>query len=405
MKDMSTFLISFLFYGFLVEAFPVFTFNSTPSPEEKSLSYAFLVRDVQLPDNFILCSSIKQARFDDVGFYTIDGQDSQQWLAMEFQTYSLDTKLMVRRGKDIHIFDFLDPRLDFWYHICVKVDLKEAKMEVAVNRKWIGDATVNITNVPSKLNMKIGVGHTNKQFQGSVTNVQLFKEGNVTAISGLPCHSWPSTLLTWDPNNWKVTGSYWVLTEEFQHFFCNIRDNYFLAIHTWLSMQESLDICNQKLNNSIIPFLDDHEKFFKYINWHTNTTGGTCVDIWTPFSDNESEGVFINMNNNKETTNIDFWSKSEPNGGRDENFVVISMARKALVDVPEKTRGCSSCSISSSLLLKLDGLCKDSMIGKILHLWTISISFISDKEYKILNFNSSVGFNGWRNTYIRYIIS
>ena len=53
-------------------------------------------------------------------------------------------------------------------------------------------------------------------------------------------------------------------------------------------------------------------------------------------------------------------------GGRDENFVVISVARKALVDVPEKTRGCSSCSVSSSLLLKLDGLCKDSMIGKIL---------------------------------------
>ena len=111
------------------------------------------------------------------------------------------------------------------------------------------------------------------------------------------------------------------------------------------------------------------------------------------------------MNNNKEKTNIDFWSKSEPNGGRDENFVVISVARKALVDVPEKTRGCSSCSISSSLLLKLDGLCKDSMIGKILHSYTMSMSLTSDKEYKILNVHTSVGFNGWKNTYIRYALS
>ena len=70
------------------------------------------------------------------------------------------------------------------------------------------------------------------------------------------------------------------------------------------------------------------------------------------------------MNNNNNVTDIDFWSESEPNGERDENFVVISVARKALVDVPEKTRGCSSCSISSLLLLKLDGLCKSSMIGK-----------------------------------------
>ena len=74
------------------------------------------------------------------------------------------------------------------------------------------------------------------------------------------------------------------------------------------------------------------------------------------------------MNNNNKTTDIDFWSESEPNGVRDENFVVISVARKALVDVPEKTRGCSSCSISSSILLKLDGLCKDSMIGNDVYL-------------------------------------
>ena len=74
------------------------------------------------------------------------------------------------------------------------------------------------------------------------------------------------------------------------------------------------------------------------------------------------------MNNNTNVTDIDFWSGSEPNGERDENFVVISVARKALVDVPEKTRGCSSCSISSSILLKLDGLCKDSMIGNDVYL-------------------------------------
>ena len=332
-----------LFRGFTIEAFPAFAFNSV-SLKEQNHSFAYLIKDVKLPDNFILCSSLKQARFDDVGFYTINGQDSQQWLAMEFQTYLKDTKLMIRRGKDIHPLKFLDPKLDFWYHICLRVNLKESKIEVAVNGKWLGNATVNITNVPSKLSMKIGVGHNNKQFQGSVANVQMFKEGNVTAMSRSPCQSWPSTLLAWDPNNWRVNGSDWDLIEEFEDIFCNISDSYNLAIPTWSTIRESLDICNHKLKNSTIPIEEDRDLFLKYIEWHVNTTGGTCVDIWTPFSDKESEGVFINMNNNNnnnKTTDIEFWSEIEPNGGRDENFVVIRVARKALVDVPEKTLGCS----------------------------------------------------------------
>ena len=255
-----------LFRGFTIEAFPAFAFNSV-SLKEQNHSFAYLIKDIQLPDNFILCSSIKQARFDDVGFYTINGQDSQQWLAMEFQTYLKDTKLMIRRGKDIHPLKFLDPKLDFWYHICLRVNLKESKIEVAVNGKWLGNSTVNVTNAPSRLSMKIGVGYQNQQFQGSVANIQLFKEGNVTAMSRSPCQSWPSALLTWDPNDWKVTGSDWVLTEEFEDIFCNISDSYNLAIHTWLSMSEGLDICNHKLNNSIIPF-EDNPQIYRVAREH-----------------------------------------------------------------------------------------------------------------------------------------
>ena len=82
------------------------------------------------------------------------------------------------------------------------------------------------------------------------------------------------------------------------------------------------------------------------------------------------------MNNNTNVTDIDFWSGSEPNGERDENFVVISVARKALVDVPEKTRGCSSCSISSLMLLKIDGRCKDSMMGNDVYMIVLQLIWI-----------------------------
>ena len=366
LRNMWPHLLSILFNSCVIEAYPVFTFDSTPSPEENAPSYAYLVTDVQLPENFIFCSSIKQARFDDVGFFIVNGKDSQEWLEMEFESFSKETKLTVRRGKHIHrIGELQNPTLNYWYHICLRLDVKKSEIEVAVNGKRLGNASINVTNVPSKLSMKIGVGHYNKkQFQGSVANIQIFNEGNVAAISRSPCKSWPSTLLAWDPKSWKVNGSDWVLTEEFGEIFCDISDNYNLAIQTWLTIHESLDICKHKLNNSIIPFEEDQNLFFKYIEWHVNTTGGTCIDIWTPFSDKETERVFLNMNDNTRKE-LHLWDEIEPNGGRDENFVAISVARKALVDVPEQTRGCSSCSVSNSLLLKLDGLCKDSMIGKI----------------------------------------
>ena len=363
---MRPFLLSLLLHSVVTEAYPVFTFNGTSSRKEPS--FAYLVKDVDLPERFSLCSSVKQARFDDVGFYTIDGEDSVEWLSMEFRTYSMDTKLIVGRGKNIHKFGKLfNPRLDYWYHICLGVDLKENEIKLAMNGDLLGNASIDVSNVPSKLNMKIGVGHRHKldnnQFQGSVANIQLFDgDSDLTALSSSPCQTWPSTLLPWIPNNWRIAGSDWMLTEDFDDIFCNIQDSYHLAIQSRLSIHESMDICKHKLNNSILSFETNENLFQKFIAWHVNVTGGACFDIWTPFSDEQSEGVFINMNDNV-TTELDLWGETEPNGGRDENMVVINIPRLALVDKSEKSLSCSSCLLSSSLLLRLDGLCKDSLIG------------------------------------------
>ena len=68
------------------------------------------------------------------------------------------------------------------------------------------------------------------------------------------------------------------------------------------------------------------------------------------------------MNSNV-TTILDFWAKNEPNGDNDENFVQISLLAKGLNDAPSNLLSCSSCLISSSLLLQLDGRCRDSLIG------------------------------------------
>ena len=70
--------LSVFFQSFVIEAFPVLAFNETLE-SSSSTSFATFVGDLGIPDdNFILCTSVKQARFDDVGFCSVAGRDSSE---------------------------------------------------------------------------------------------------------------------------------------------------------------------------------------------------------------------------------------------------------------------------------------------------------------------------------------
>ena len=77
------FLFSVFLHRNVVQSFPVFTFNDTSSSPTATPSYIYLVNDLNLPDKFILCTSVKQARFDDIGFFVISGKDSGEWLTTQ----------------------------------------------------------------------------------------------------------------------------------------------------------------------------------------------------------------------------------------------------------------------------------------------------------------------------------
>ena len=64
------------------------------------------------------------------------------------------------------------------------------------------------------------------------------------------------------------------------------------------------------------------------------------------------------MNNNSEEP-YQKWGKAEPNGAKSENYVKINLKTAAMYDVDEKSFACSTCSLSTSLLLQLDGVCED----------------------------------------------
>ena len=152
--------------------------------------------------------------------------------------------------------------------------------------------------------------------------------------------------------------------EESDDIFCVSSEHYNLAIPSMITIKESMDICRAMLNKSIIPIQRDPETFLKYVAWHKNTTLGRCARIWTPLSDQTEEGQFFNMNDNA-TVEPQPWDRGEPNGGEEENFVMIDVSGAALNDVAQTRLSCSSCLLPTSMLLTLDGLCKDSMIGNV----------------------------------------
>ena len=151
-------IVKIIFINYIaVQAFPVFTFDGSLDHSEAP-SFASLVAHVHLPESFIVCSSSKEATFNHVGFYSILGEDSNDWMTMiiwpfwgkVWATVYWDGGFYWRTGGDLE-----NPKLDHWYHICLKVDLSKIEIEFALNGVVLGNVVgKNITNIPSKLKMK-----------------------------------------------------------------------------------------------------------------------------------------------------------------------------------------------------------------------------------------------------------
>ena len=61
-----------------------------------------------------------------------------------------------------------------------------------------------------------------------------------------------------------------------------------------------------------------------FTEWFQRRVDGSCTWLWTPFSDQEKEGVFLDMNSKEPATFLP-WKRNQPNGGREENFAKIDL--------------------------------------------------------------------------------
>ena len=119
-------------------------------------------------------------------------------------------------------------------------------------------------------------------------------------------------------------------------------------------------------------------------------TNGKCSYVWTPFSDEAKDGIFINMED-LTPLNYSAWYGGQPNGFRHETAVTIWLKadniEKSYFDRPDHNEACVSCFTTRHLNLHLLGACK----------WTL----LDSQFFPVVHKNDGIVFAGLESSEIR----
>ena len=181
----------------------------------------------------------------------------------------------------------------FWSHICTELDLDRALIRTSVNGRPAQEVDISkMTGPLPRLFLSLGVVHHNwdtelHQFLGKVTNIRLYRGlagAEVEEMTRSPClPSSLQTFLLWEQMDWEVSGEAELETLQ-DSMFCSERPNHPVLLPTPMSYQAAKDACF-KLGGGTIA---------EPASVDGVSIGETCRFIWTPYTDAETEGTFVN---------------------------------------------------------------------------------------------------------------
>ena len=362
----------------------VFNFQDAVSANgQGELSYATLAEGSkeELPESFILCTSHRQARWHGRGNFLVTGRQGKPWLTLRWELefgkvivkVELVSELVIRLG----VVD--EPKLNFWNTACLAVETERGLLALTVNQKFVANQTCfrnfKLTR-PLTLNDRLTVGMSyngnnlvpEEQYQGSISNIQVHKGGlnELVKLQSEKCDK-PGDYLTWENMTWKLTGKNDIITEAHDSV-CEPAETYDIAFPAGLPHAAALRTCS-KLGHGNMTTIRDEAALINYIRWFSQLAGeGRCKYIWTPHSDAELEGVFINMNTGTEAEFLP-WYPTEPNGGRSQNSVAIktTLGPQSYIDGTSHFSNCFSCSLKSLLTFIWMGACIHTRLGECSH--------------------------------------
>ena len=346
--------------------------------------------DIIVPDKFIFCTSHKQTRIDNKGFYHIYGLGNEPWMSTKFSFGSDAPNSVGLWGAFgstwIYFGDIPEPKLYFWYHMCHKVDTVRGVLSVSINGHRVATnvSVDSLTrNKPKILNSNLVIGKMTKvsstkgvveeQFASYVSNLGLFSDTSrsIDALSGPGC-SQEGDLLAWSTSTWRQVGAGPVkATEEGVASLCSGEGRYNLALPLGLDQEQAVLTCS-RLGQGRMTVSHSHQQLRQFTDWFQGVVPGVCSKIWTPYSDQAHEGLYVSLEDGSEASFLP-WAPGQPNGANTENGVDIRLDLRnsslpAYYYDENDKRGienfiCSSCSLAGHFSLQLMGLCEHTLLG------------------------------------------
>ena len=212
------------------------------------------VTDVNLPDQFILCSSIKQNKIDGKVPFDLFGEDrSLGWL--------------LASGK--------------------------VPQESSSGRTYI---------------QAVGPNFNSSQFFGSVTNINIFtsnKSQSLESMTSNPCDQ--GDVMAWSITGLEKTGINLKITEDYD--VCSFKDTYDMVKPGLASWHEADHQCKVLGHMTQI---DDATDITRMVSFVTENNI-FCSGIWLPISDEVEEGEYLNTYTQELVAFLP-WRKGQPNG-------------------------------------------------------------------------------------------
>ena len=341
------------------------------------ISYAKLderTPKLKLPNKFTFCISHLESYLMGNSFVTILGEDGKPWLSLSFWFMDGVPQLLVQQRGSIwlKIKELKNFKIIFWLHTCLNVDVETNELTFALKGEPLITLKANnlTENKPKFITGNLvlalsdqGKSDDPKQFVGSVANLHLEEDvgsNNLEKMVHNLCES-SKGIIDDGQHTWTFMGN--VMKEKGNPSeICREGPVYTLGIDTPMKFMPSMELC-KKLGFSSITQVDSEEELLKIVKMLKDGTY-YCKYIWTPLSDKQEEGVFRGLFTG-EVPKYFPWKTGTPDGGREQNNIIIDTRYNLYDDKSESHVACTTCDVPIHTSFTLRGACKDTYMSKI----------------------------------------
>ena len=360
-----------------VTSIKVFSFNSTDENDQLSSAVLENSPSQELPEKFTVCFAMKQDKIDGRSPFLIRDINRNPWIALSIWNTNagLGLSLWVDiRGEWLN-FHKIETPWKFWSHICAKFDTVTGNISVSIDgRPTLTKSSKNLrSGKPGTLDQHLEIGITEtltadggkRSFYGKVSNIHFHFSDEQVSLADLSKKSCETkgSYLAWSDMTFTRNGLNVFEVEENDEEVCYVLPALYHALLPGrMSWTHANHLC-QVLGGGTMTGVEDDQDMDELAS-RVKDISESCPSIWLPLSDRRKEGTWENTNSNSSAKFLR-WSDGQPNGLEIQNHAAVDMETFLFADYnAEGDAHCASCTLKTTALLTLRGVCKDSFLGK-----------------------------------------